>query len=169
HPIHIGVTEAGTLKHGQIKSAIGLGALLLEGIGDTMRVSLTADPVEEVYYAKEILKALKLKNSPINYVSCPTCGRTKINLEALAQEVEETMKPLEDEILLKKKEGITLAVMGCVVNGPGESKEADYGIAGGIGEGLIFKEGEIVGKYPENELANKLKEIIKRDLDEINN
>lgn len=155
HPIHIGITEAGTMKYGKTKSAIGIGALLLDGIGDTMRVSLTANPVEEVKYAKEILKTLGLRKSGINYVSCPTCGRTKIDLEKLIGEIEEKLAPVED-----KFNGITVAIMGCAVNGPGEAKEADFGVAGGDGKGLIFKKGEIVKTVKENEIVQALYELM---------
>lgn len=157
HPIHIGITEAGTLKRGQIKSAIGLGALLLEGIGDTMRVSLTADPVEEVYFAKEILNTLGLRKADYDVVSCPTCGRTQVNLQGLAEEV--------DARLAKSniKSGIKVAVMGCVVNGPGEAKEADYGVAGGKGKGVIFKKGEIVETVTEDLIVDRLIRLIEND------
>ena len=156
-PVHIGITEAGTPKRGKLKSAIGIGSLLLCGIGDTMRVSLTADPVEEVLFAKEILRTLGMRTSSIDLVSCPTCGRTKINLEALANEVEAKLAPLEDALLAKGYPSIKVAVMGCVVNGPGEAKEADIGIAGGIGEGLLIKNGEVYKKVPEGELLEALR------------
>lgn len=154
-PIHIGITEAGTLERGKLKSAVGLGALLLEGIGDTMRVSLTADPVEEVKFAVEILKSVGLRSSGINFVSCPTCGRTKINLQGLAEEVEEKLKPLERELEAAGRGGITVAVMGCAVNGPGEAREADFGVAGGDGRGLIFAKGEILKTVDEANLADE--------------
>ncbi len=153
YPLHIGITEAGTQRMGIIKSAAGLGALLLNGIGDTMRVSLTADPVKEVYAGFDILKALGIRKHGVNIVSCPTCGRTKIDLISLASKVEDALKDSDKKI--------TVAVMGCIVNGPGEAKEADIGIAGGDGCGLIFKKGEIMKKLPENELLPAL-------LDEIN-
>lgn len=154
HPIHIGITEAGTIRRGKVKSAIGIGALLLNNIGDTMRVSLTADPVEEVYFAKEILETLGLRKAPYNLVSCPTCGRTKIDLRGLAEEV--------DDRLSKSgiKSGLKVAVMGCVVNGPGEAKEADFGVAGGQGKGVIFKKGEILKTVNEEDIANELIEVI---------
>jgi len=148
YPLHIGISEAGTLFSGTIKSSVGLGMLLAEGIGDTMRVSLTADPVEEVRVAYEILKSLKIRQRGVNIISCPTCGRTEIDIIGLAQEVEKRLAHI--------KEPITVAVMGCVVNGPGEAREADVGIAGGKGVGLLFKHGEIVKKFDEGELADVL-------------
>jgi len=148
YPLHIGISEAGTLFSGTIKSSVGLGILLSEGIGDTMRVSLTADPVEEVRAAYEILKALKVRQRGVNIISCPTCGRTEIDIIGLAQEVEKRLAHI--------KEPITVAVMGCVVNGPGEAREADAGIAGGRGVGLLFKYGEIVKKLSEEDLADAL-------------
>ena len=154
-PIHIGITEAGTLERGKVKSAIGLGALLLEGIGDTMRVSLTADPREEVKFAIEILKSLGMRKSAINFVSCPTCGRTKIDLQGLAEEVERRLSPLEKELAGRGLDGITVAVMGCAVNGPGEAREADFGVAGGMGKGLIFAKGEILKTVEEQYLAEE--------------
>ncbi len=150
YPIHVGITESGTLWSGNIKSALGLGMILSQGIGDTIRVSLTGDPVEEIKSGKLILKTLGLRKGGIEVVSCPTCGRTKINLIELANKVEE----LVAEIPLD----IKVAVMGCVVNGPGEAREADIGIAGGIGEGLLIKKGEIIKKVPESELLDTLKE-----------
>jgi len=154
YPLHLGVTEAGTLRRGLVKSAIGLGTLLAEGIGDTIRVSLTENPVEEVVAGIDILKSLGLKQNGVNFISCPTCGRTQIKLIDLAKKVEEKFKDLNLPI--------TIATMGCVVNGPGEARHADFGIAGGIGEGLIFKKGEIVAKVPEDQLLEKLEEIIKK-------
>lgn len=148
YPLHIGISEAGTLYSGTIKSSVGLGILLAEGIGDTMRVSLTADPVEEVRVAYEILKSLKVRQRGVNIISCPTCGRTEINIIGLASEVEKRLAHIT--------EPITVAVMGCVVNGPGEAREADVGIAGGKGIGLLFKHGEIVTKLSEKELADVL-------------
>ncbi len=148
YPLHIGISEAGTLFSGTIKSSVGLGILLAEGIGDTLRVSLTADPVEEVRVAYGILKSLKVRQRGVNIISCPTCGRTEINIIGLAQEVEKRLAHIE--------EPITVAVMGCVVNGPGEAREADVGIAGGKGVGLLFKNGEIVAKLSEAELADVL-------------
>ena len=150
YPLHVGITESGTVQSGNIKSAIGLGLILNQGIGDTIRVSLTGDPVEEIKSAKLILRTLGLRKGGIEVVSCPTCGRTKIDLIGLASKVE---KMVEDFPL-----DIKVAVMGCVVNGPGEAKEADIGIAGGIGEGLLIKKGEIVRKVPENELLDVLRE-----------
>ena len=154
YALHLGVTEAGTMRGGIIKSAVGLGTLLAEGIGDTIRVSLTENPVEEVTAGIDILKSLGLKQKGINFVSCPTCGRTQINLIDLAKQVENKFKDLDLPI--------TIATMGCAVNGPGEARHADFGIAGGIGEGYIFKKGEIVAKVPENQLLEKLEEIIKK-------
>ena len=159
-PIHIGITEAGTPKRGKIKSAIGLGALLLAGIGDTMRVSLTVDPLEEVKFATEILRSLGLRKSCINLISCPTCGRTKIDLKGLAEEIEEKLSPIESKLSSSGKNGITVAVMGCAVNGPGEAKEADFGLAGGDGKGLIFAKGEIIKTVDEEDLAAEFLKII---------
>ena len=149
HPLHVGITEAGTLYSGNIKSAVGLGIILSQGIGDTIRVSLTGDPVEEIKSAKLILRTLGLRTGGIEVVSCPTCGRTKIDLISLANEVETmvTEFPLN----------IKVAVMGCVVNGPGEAREADLGIAGGQGEGLLMKHGEVIRKVPEGELLSALR------------
>ena len=150
YPLHVGITEAGTVYSGNIKSAVGLGIILYEGIGDTIRVSLTGDPLEEIKSAKRILKTLNLRKGGIEVISCPTCGRTKIDLIGLANQVETMVQefPLD----------IKVAVMGCVVNGPGEAKEADIGIAGGKGEGLLIKKGEIVKKVPENQLLDVLRE-----------
>lgn len=154
YPLHLGVTEAGTKRMGIIKSSCGIGSLLLHGIGDTIRVSITADPIQEVRAANDILAAIGVKNFGVNLVSCPTCGRTKIDLISLANEVESRIKGCNKPI--------KVAVMGCVVNGPGEAREADIGIAGGDNEGLIFKKGEIVDKVPEDELVDRLiKEIEK--------
>ncbi len=154
YPMHIGVTEAGTVRMGTLKSAVGIGGLLALGIGDTMRVSLSADPVEEIYAAREILKAAGVRREGPELVSCPTCGRTKIDLIALANEVEERLKTVEKPI--------TVAVMGCAVNGPGEARSADCGIAGGIGEGLLFQKGEIVKKVPQDRLVDELFALIER-------
>lgn len=151
-PLHLGVTEAGTLAMGTMKSAIGIGGLLARGIGDTFRVTLTADPVEEVYAARNILKAIGLRADGPTLVACPTCGRTRIDLIALAQRVEERLKGVDKPI--------TVAVMGCAVNGPGEAAAADVGIAGGDGEGLLFRKGEIVGKVPQDKLLDALFELI---------
>lgn len=154
YPLHLGVTEAGTERMGIIKSAVGIGSLLTHNIGDTIRVSLTDNPVKEVYAAFDILKAIGLKTDCPYLISCPTCGRTKIDLVGLAKQVEERLRDC--------KKPIKVAVMGCIVNGPGEAKEADIGIAGGDGCGLIFKKGEILRKVPEDELLNELmKEIDK--------
>jgi (E)-4-hydroxy-3-methylbut-2-enyl-diphosphate synthase len=150
YPLHVGITEAGTVNAGNIKSALGLGMILYQGIGDTIRVSLTGDPVEEIKSAKIILKTLGLRKGGVEVVSCPTCGRTQINLIKLAIEVEEMVSDIDLDI--------KVAVMGCAVNGPGEAREADIGIAGGKGEGLLMKHGEIVRKVPENELLNVLRE-----------
>ncbi|MCR5452726.1 MAG: flavodoxin-dependent (E)-4-hydroxy-3-methylbut-2-enyl-diphosphate synthase [Lachnospiraceae bacterium] len=149
HPLHVGITEAGTLIRGNIKSAIGLTLILSEGIGDTIRVSLTGDPVEEIYSAKEILKTLGLSKGGIEVVSCPTCGRTQIDLISLAGKVENLTRDYDLDI--------KVSVMGCVVNGPGEAKEADIGLCGGKGEGLLIKHGEVVKKLPEKELLDALK------------
>ena len=152
YPLHVGITEAGTVNTGVIKSAVGIGALLAEGIGDTIRVSLTGDPIVEVKVAKEILKSLGLRSSGVTLVACPTCGRTKINLPEIAAQVEEKISSIE--------RSLTVAVMGCVVNGPGEARTADVGIAGADGEGIIFRKGVIVRKVPESELVAELcKEI----------
>ena len=152
-PLHIGVTEAGTPSMGKIKSAAGIGALLLSGIGDTLRVSLTADPVEEVIFAKSLLAALGIRKSNVEIVSCPTCGRTEVDLEKIAESVEKRASEL--------KGPIKIAVMGCAVNGPGEAKGADLGVACGKGEGLIFAGGEIIKKVREEEIANELIRLAK--------
>ena len=152
YPLHIGVTEAGTVRMGTLKSSVGIGGLLALGIGDTMRVSLSADPVEEVYAAREILKAAGVRREGPELVSCPTCGRTKIDLIALASQVEERLKTVDKPI--------TVAVMGCAVNGPGEASAADCGIAGGVGEGLLFQKGEIVKKVPQDRLVDELFALI---------
>ena len=148
YPIHIGVTETGPVKQGLMKSAMGIGALLLDGIGDTIRVSLTDDPIEEVYAAKDILKAAGLRKEGVNIISCPTCGRTRIDLIGLVNKVDEALRDCQKPI--------TVAVMGCVVNGPGEAREADIGIAGGDGWGMIFEKGEQVEKLPYDELLPAL-------------
>ena len=150
HPLHVGITEAGTIISGNIKSSIGLGLILNQGIGDTIRVSLTGDPLEEIKSAKLILRTLGLRKGGIEVVSCPTCGRTKIDLIGLANQVEEMVADIPLDI--------KVAVMGCVVNGPGEAKEADIGIAGGCGEGLLIKKGEIVKKVKEEELLETLRQ-----------
>ena len=154
HPIHIGITEAGTLKRGKVKSAIGIGALLLDGIGDTMRVSLTADPVEEVYYAKEILESVGIRRPKVDLVSCPTCGRTKIDLAGLAERIEKRLETADVPT------GIKVAVMGCVVNGPGEAGGADYGIAGGDGKGVIFAKGKVLKTVDEKDIVDELIKVI---------
>lgn len=154
YPLHIGVTEAGTTWRGTIKSSVGIGTLLAEGIGDTIRVSLTDDPAEEVKVGKEILKSLGIIKQGITFVSCPTCGRTQINLIKLAQTIEDKLKDLDKDI--------KVAVMGCVVNGPGEAREADIGIAGGNGEGLIFRKGEIIRKVKEDQLVEALMEELEK-------
>ena len=154
HPLHIGVTEAGTVRMGTLKSAVGIGGLLALGIGDTMRVSLSADPVEEVYAARDILRAAGIRREGPELVSCPTCGRTRIDLIALANEVEERLRGVDKPI--------TVAVMGCAVNGPGEAAAADVGIAGGAGEGLLFRKGQIVKKVPQDRLVDELFAMIER-------
>lgn len=155
YPLHLGVTEAGTAFQGTVKSAIGIGSLLVDGIGDTIRVSLTEDPVEEIKVAKEILKVLGLKEVGVEIVSCPTCGRTEIDLIGLAHQVEKEFEKVDKKI--------KIAVMGCVVNGPGEAKEADYGVAGGKGVGVLFKKGEIIKKVDERDILKELKKLIEDD------
>ena len=152
YPLHLGVTETGTAFNGTIQSAVGIGALLMEGVGDTLRVSLTADPVEEVKTGVAILKAAGLRRGGVKLVSCPTCGRTEIDLIGLAHAVEERLQGVDRDI--------TVAVMGCVVNGPGEAREADFGVAGGRGKGLLFRKGEILGTYPYDELCDRLVELV---------
>jgi (E)-4-hydroxy-3-methylbut-2-enyl-diphosphate synthase len=156
YPLHLGVTEAGTFLQGTVKSAVGIGSLLLNGIGDTIRVSLTENPVEEIKVAKQILKVTGIRNDGVEIVSCPTCGRTEIDLINLAKKVEVEFKDI--------KESIKIAVMGCVVNGPGEAREADYGIAGGKGVGIIFKKGEIVKKVDEKDILKELIKVVREDL-----
>ena len=153
YPLHLGVTEAGTPKMGVMKSAIGIGGLLAQGIGDTFRVTLTADPVEEVYVARDILKAAGLRRDGPELISCPTCGRTRVDLIAMAREVEHRLESVSKPI--------TVAVMGCAVNGPGEAAAADVGIAGGDGEGLLFQKGEIIKKVPQEQLVDELFKLIK--------
>lgn len=153
YPLHVGITHSGTLFDGSIRSAIGVGSLLLDGIGDTMRISLTDDPREEVKVAREILKSLGLRNFGINYITCPTCGRTKISIIELSKQIQEGLKNVNKPI--------TVAIMGCAVNGPGEARQSDIGIAGGIGEALLFKKGEIIRKVKEEDIVSTL-------LDEIN-
>ncbi len=154
YPQHLGITEAGPLWRGTIKSSVGMGAILSRGIGDTIRISLTGDPIEEVRVAKEILKSLGLKKDGIDIISCPTCGRTKIDLISIVEEAEKRMEGL--------KKNITVAIMGCAVNGPGEAKEADIGIAGGRGNGVIFKDGKIIKKVPEEQLLETLMDEIEK-------
>lgn len=154
YPLHLGVTEAGTERMGIIKSSAGIGALLVKEIGDTIRVSLTAEPIREIYAAHDILRALDIETEGIQFVSCPTCGRTKIDLINLANEAQEKLKDC--------KKNIKVAIMGCAVNGPGEAKEADIGIAGGDGMGLVFKKGEIIKKVPEQNLINALLEEVEK-------
>lgn len=151
YPLHLGVTEAGTERMGMLKSAVGIGSLLCDGIGDTIRVSLTADPIKEVYAARDILKACGIGRG-VEIVSCPTCGRTKIDLITLANQVEDMLRDVDKPL--------KVAVMGCVVNGPGEAREADIGVAGGIGEGIIFRKGEILRKVPEDRILEELKKEI---------
>ena len=152
YPLHVGVTEAGTERMGIIKSSVGIGSLLLRGIGDTIRVSLTDEPVKEVYAAKDILKSIGLNKDGIRFISCPTCGRTRIDLISIAKQAEDLLRDC--------KKNITVAIMGCAVNGPGEAREADIGIAGGTSSGLIFKKGEVIRKVPEDQLLEELlKEI----------
>ena len=159
YPLHLGVTETGTEWNGTIQSAVGIGTLLCEGIGNTVRVSLTADPVREVSAGIAIVKAAGLRPGGVRFVSCPTCGRTEIDLISLASEVESRVKNINKDI--------TVAVMGCVVNGPGEAREADYGIAGGRGKGLLFKKGVVIGTYPYERLCDALLELIEHDGDSI--
>ncbi|HVI42616.1 MAG TPA: flavodoxin-dependent (E)-4-hydroxy-3-methylbut-2-enyl-diphosphate synthase [Anaerovoracaceae bacterium] len=163
YPLHIGITEAGTVESGKAKSAIGIGALLLEGIGDTIRVSLTGDPVNEVFFAAEILKALDLKKSSIHFISCPTCGRCGVDLAKITADVETALKPVEDRMKQNNVSSFSVAVMGCEVNGPGEAKDADFGVACGKGKGLIFKNGEIVKTVQEEDIAKELILYIKQE------
>lgn len=156
YPLHLGVTESGTLKGGLVKSSVGLGTLLAEGIGDTIRVSLTENPTEEVEAGFSILKSLELRQKGINFVSCPTCGRCQINLIELAKKVENALKNIDKPL--------TVAVMGCPVNGPGEAKHADYGVAGAIKEGYIFKKGEIIKRVPEEKILEELLNIIQNEI-----
>ena len=155
YPLHVGITEAGTVQSGSIKSAVGLGAILSRGIGDTVRVSLTGDPVEEIRVARQILRDLGLRKEGIEVISCPTCGRTSIDLIPLANAVEKMVQPYAHK-------NLTVAVMGCVVNGPGEAREADLGIAGGKGEGFLFRKGEILCRLPESELLTALEEELRK-------
>lgn len=157
YPLHIGVTEAGTVSRGKIKSAVGIGALLLAGIGDTMRVSLTADPAEEVFFAKELLLAAGLRESGIDLVSCPTCGRTKVDLESIALEIERAL----DKYTESSQKRLKVAVMGCAVNGPGEAKDADLGVACGDGKGIIFSRGNIIKTVSESQIAREMIRMVK--------
>ena len=163
HPLHIGITESGTPTDGRLKSSIGIGSLLLAGIGDTLRVSLTDDPVNEVILGRRILETVGLRDKSIEIVSCPTCGRTKIDLIGLANEAEKQLQPVAVERKKKGLRPLKVAVMGCVVNGPGEAKSADYGIAGGKGEGLVFAKGEIIAKVPEEQLISALIDQIMKE------
>lgn len=156
YPLHVGITEAGTVNRGKVKSAIGIGALLLSGIGDTIRVSLTGDPVNEVLFAREILGAVGLRDSGINLVSCPTCGRTRVDLEAITSQVERELAPIERYMEEKGLPRLTVAVMGCEVNGPGEAREADLGVACGKGKGALIRKGEIIRTIPEEEICSQL-------------
>lgn len=155
YPLHLGVTETGTLKGGLVKSSVGLGTLLAEGIGDTIRVSLTENPIEEVHAGFSILKSLELRKKGINFISCPTCGRCQIDLIGLAKKVEDALSSID--------KNLTVAVMGCPVNGPGEAKHADYGVAGAIKEGYLFKKGEILKRVPEDAILDELLALIKAD------
>lgn len=157
YPLHIGVTEAGTLARGKTKSAAGLGALLLNGIGDTMRISLTADPVEEVIFAKELLQSIGLRETGIDLVSCPTCGRTKVDLEKIVTDVERKLDKVQEALGDRK---LKIAVMGCVVNGPGEARDADFGVACGDGKGAIFAKGEVLKTVAEDEIADELIKLV---------
>ncbi len=163
YPMHIGVTEAGTSEMGQIKSAAGIGALLLEGVGNTMRVSLTAPPIEEVRYAKMLLKALGIRRGGINFISCPTCGRTAVDLQGLAKSAERELSDISARLEAEGK-SMNVAVMGCGVNGPGEAREADFGLAGGVGKAVIFSKGEIIKTVDEGEAVAQLKELIEKYL-----
>jgi (E)-4-hydroxy-3-methylbut-2-enyl-diphosphate synthase len=160
YPLHIGITESGTNESGIIKSSVGIGALLLYGIGNTIRVSLTGDPVKEVLCAKEILEATGHRQSGINIISCPTCGRAKVDLEKIVVELTEKLEPIKKERGKMGKSRISVAVMGCIVNGPGEAKQADFGVACGDGKGAIFAKGEIITTVAENQIAETLLKII---------
>lgn len=162
-PLHIGLTEAGFGEEGKIKSVAALSALLLDGIGDTMRVSLTGDPVQEVLLAKDILKACGIRRYGIDFVSCPTCGRTEVDLESIARRVKERLLPVSER-LEKEKKFMRVSVMGCVVNGPGEARGSDYGIACGKGEGAVFRRGQVIKRLPEDALVEGLAEAVERDL-----
>lgn len=163
YPIHIGITESGTPRNGIVKSVAGIGSLLLAGVGDTMRVSLTDNPVNEVVWARRILETVGMRQKAIEVVSCPTCGRTEIDLIGLANEAEDRLQPIAARREKEGKRPLKIAVMGCAVNGPGESREADYGIAGGCGEGLVFARGEILKKVREDELIDELIRLVEND------
>ena len=163
HPLHIGITEAGTVESGKAKSAIGIGSLLLDGIGDTIRVSLTGDPVNEVIFAAEILKALDLKKNTIHFISCPTCGRCGVDLVQITAEVEAALRPVEAVMKRKNMPSFSVAVMGCEVNGPGEAREADFGVACGKGKGLIFQNGEIIKTVGEKDIAKELIQYVRQE------
>lgn len=167
YPLHIGITESGTINSGKVKSAVGIGSLLLNGIGDTVRVSLTGDPVEEVRFAKEILKASGVRKSGINIISCPTCGRTRVDLVRITGEIEEMIRPLEEYWERKEMRPVTLAIMGCEVNGPGEAKEADIGVACGNDRGLIFRKGKVVHNCPSSEISGSLLKLLTEIIQEV--
>ncbi len=162
-PLHIGLTEAGVGEMAELKSSVALGALLLEGIGDTMRISLTGDPLREVLLAKKVLAASGTRRAGIDFVSCPTCGRTDVDLESIARRVKERLMPVSER-LEKEKKFMRVSVMGCVVNGPGEARGSDYGIACGKGEGAVFRRGQVIKKLPEEALVEGLAEAVERDL-----
>lgn len=164
YPLHVGITEAGTVNSGKVKSAIGIGAILLAGLGDTIRVSLTGNPINEVLFAKEILNALHLRKSGINFVSCPTCGRCTVDLEHIANQIEKELIGVEKERERKGLKQITVAVMGCEVNGPGEARGADIGVACGKGKGLLFKDGEIIKTVTEEAIPKELIRCIREEL-----
>lgn len=164
YPLHIGITESGTVEGGRVKSAVGIGSLLLAGIGDTMRVSLTGDPVNEVIFAKEILKAVGLRKTGINLVSCPTCGRTRVDLASIASQVERAVPEIEKEMERLGLPGITVAVMGCEVNGPGEAKEADFGVACGKGRGALIRKGEVIKTIEEQDICGELIAYLREQL-----
>ena len=163
YPLHIGITEAGTIDSGKVKSAIGIGSLLLAGIGDTIRVSLTGDPVNEVNFASDLLKALALRKNSINFISCPTCGRCSVDLTKITAEIEAALRPIENSMKEMSLPSVTVAVMGCEVNGPGEARSADLGVACGKGKGLIFRKGEIIKAVKEEDIAIELIKYIKQE------
>lgn len=164
YPLHIGITESGTAQSGKVKSAIGIGSLLLSGIGDTMRVSLTGDPLNEIVFAKEILRAVGLRKTGVNLISCPTCGRTRVDLAAITSQVEEAIPALERQMEERGLPGITVAVMGCEVNGPGEAKEADFGVACGKGKGALIRKGEVVRTIAEERICQELMAYVRETL-----